>query len=236
MEESTTTYLLTLETATEVCSVALYDRETLLGFHEYKGAKMHSRLLVDSIDTLLTKLEIDRKLLSAVAISGGPGSYTGLRVGVSAAKGVCMALDIPLIAISSLQALAAGYQALAQQLNAQIIPMLDARRMEVWTAIYDADLNEVEAPHARILDKNPFKLSKPTIFIGDGVHKATAILKSEHSILLPNRLSSAANFGALAYQKYLEKAFEPLIAYEPFYLKPVQASIAKNKLKLQHKK
>jgi tRNA threonylcarbamoyladenosine biosynthesis protein TsaB len=227
-------YFLAIETATSLGSVALYAGPSMLGYLEYRKAKSHARLLGHMVQTLLTDLEIPTEELSAIAVSQGPGSYTGLRVGVSTAKGLCMALDKPLIGISSLEALAWQVQELAEAKNAWICPMIDARRMEVYCQLFNEKAEPMGAAEALVIDENAFQevlKAHRVIFVGDGAAKCQPLLGSQPSALfLPGVRSSASHLGKALHQKYLEEDFEDLVRFEPFYLKSFRATRPKNPL------
>ncbi len=216
-------YLLYIESATEIGSVALFEGEKLLGNIDYRKAKTHSRLLTAMIQTLLKDMEINPQDLAAIGVSKGPGSYTGLRVGVSTAKGLCMALDKPLISLNSLETLAWAVQPLAIAMKAWICPMIDARRMEVYCAFFDENINEKISTKAEIIQTAHFEeilTEKKVIFIGDGAAKCAETLSySPHAIFLPHILSSAQYVGKTLYQAYQASNFEDLVSFEPFYLK-----------------
>jgi tRNA threonylcarbamoyladenosine biosynthesis protein TsaB len=214
--------ILCLETSTSVCSVALVRDGKLLSCHEENKGFSHAEKLTIFIEQVVSEAGISLAELDAVAVSSGPGSYTGLRIGVSTAKGLCYALDKPLIGIPSLEAIAAGaIQKL--QLNSGtyarhaaseciVIPVIDARRMEVYCAIYDRELNEIEAVAAKIVEKDDFRdyHEKQAVFIvGDGVGKlAPALGKLPCFQLYTDLLPSAMNMMGLAELRYF-KEFVP---------------------------
>jgi tRNA threonylcarbamoyladenosine biosynthesis protein TsaB len=211
--------ILSIETATTNCSVSLSkDGETLLLKEDNSNNYSHAERLHVFIDETLREANIERSELEAIAVSKGPGSYTGLRIGVSAAKGLCYALDIPLISVSTLEALA--YQVNVD--NGVIVPMLDARRMEVYSAIYSSNLKQVRDIEAQILDESSFtqELSKGKVyFIGNGVEKTKALLKHENAFFIEGKLPSANQMSALAYLKYKKSDTEDVAYFEPYYLK-----------------
>ena len=211
--------ILSIETATTNCSVSLSkDGETLLLKEDNSNNYSHAERLHVFIDETLREANIERSELEAIAVSKGPGSYTGLRIGVSAAKGLCCALDIPLISVSTLEALA--YQVNVD--NGVIVPMLDARRMEVYSAIYSSNLKQVRDIEAQILDESSFtqELSKGKVyFIGNGVEKTKALLKHENAFFIEGKLPSANQMSALAYLKYKKSDTEDVAYFEPYYLK-----------------
>jgi len=211
--------ILSIETATTNCSVSLSKNgETLLLKEDNSNNYSHAERLHVFIDETLREANIERSELEAIAVSKGPGSYTGLRIGVSAAKGLCYALDIPLISVSTLEALA--YQVNVD--NGVIVPMLDARRMEVFSAIYSSNLKQVRDIEAQILDESSFtqELSKGKVyFIGNGVEKTKALLKHENAFFIEGKLPSANQMSALAYLKYKKSDTEDVAYFEPYYLK-----------------
>lgn len=227
--------ILMLETATLVSSVALYRGDQMVAHHEMHIARTHARMLTPMIQAVLAHAEVSPQQLDAIAVSKGPGSYTGLRVGVSTAKGLCLALGKPLLAIDSLTALAWQVQLIAAQMGAWICAMTDARRMEVYRAVFDAELHMqtaieavvVEAPFAPTWMEN-----RPVLFVGDGVRKCLPIL-GEHPQArpLPDQLPSARNLGAPLHRLFQKKAFEDLASFEPYYLKDFVATIPKNPLR-----
>ncbi|MEM6802918.1 MAG: tRNA (adenosine(37)-N6)-threonylcarbamoyltransferase complex dimerization subunit type 1 TsaB [Bacteroidota bacterium] len=225
--------ILAIETATSIGSIALFEGEKLLAYMDIRRAKSHARLLMPMIEQLLGNLEVAPADLAAVGVSKGPGSYTGLRVGVSTAKGLCMALDKPLLSLGSLETLAEKVKGLALELDAYICPMLDARRMEVYHEVFDGLGNSRTAIEAKIIEIGTFEellSDQRVIFVGDGVKKCREILaKSPHAILLDEALSSAKDMGKALYKKYVEKDFEELVSFEPFYLKSFVATKSKKK-------
>jgi tRNA threonylcarbamoyladenosine biosynthesis protein TsaB len=232
--EHTGPFILAMDTATPLGSVALFSGDVLLGQIEYRRAKSHARLLSSMVRQLVEDMEVEMKALSAIAVADGPGSYTGLRVSTSTAKGLCMALDKPLMSVPSLEGIAWQVQDLAQQMDARIISMLDARRMEVYCQQYDAQLQAETGIEAKIIEDDAFAellSAHKVIFVGDGVAKCRDVLSaSPNAIFLPEALSSAANLGSALWRKFQAADFEDLVGYEPFYLKPFRATKAKNPL------
>jgi tRNA threonylcarbamoyladenosine biosynthesis protein TsaB len=226
-------YILALETATGVSSVAAFEAGKLLGRLDFHTEKLHARLITVMVDQLLSDLSISRTDLAAVAVSSGPGSYTGLRVGVSTAKGICMALDKPLISVGSMETLAHSVTDVAGWLNALIVPMIDARRMEVYCAVFDPLGNELEPTRAQVISEDSFRghlRSRRVIFLGDGAAKCAPLLRSDNALVLENRLSSAADMGVVAWAKFQSGEFEDLVTFEPYYLKNYVATKSKNKI------
>lgn len=194
----------------------------LIDYHQYAEPFSHSSKLTTMIEAVLLKYS---EPLSAIAISGGPGSYTGLRIGASTAKGLCYGLDIPLISINTLQLMAEGFRTENKVGNNELIlALMDARRMEVYAAAFDNRLNFILQTEAIILEENSFvelsSVNQKIHIIGNGAHKSEAILKS--GILrfyLEGNNPDALYMGRLAYDKYQNNDFEDVAYYEPFYLK-----------------
>lgn len=211
-------YILNIETATKNCSVALAkDGETLFCSEISDLGYYHAEKLHVFIEEILAKVKIAPKDLNAIAISSGPGSYTGLRIGVSAAKGLCFALDLPLISVDTLTSLAS--QVKAQ--NGIIIPMIDARRMEVYSAIFDANNKMIRKVEAEIITETSFNEFTETVyFIGDSNEKVKQILTNDNFVFLDDiKYPSAKDMSVISYQKFQEKNFEDLAYFEPYYLK-----------------
>ena len=218
--------ILALETSTTVCSIALFQDRQLLGASELQIEKSHSSHITVMISQLVENCGATLKELSAVAVSGGPGSYTGLRIGTSTAKGLCYSLDVPLLEVSTLYGLAAQViQATPQPERYLFCPMLDARRMEVYTCLLDSQLREVSPIEPVVLDEHTFgnKLAaQPVIFFGSGARKFKELMAGrENALFIEEVLPSAKTIGQLALAKYAQKAFEDVAYYEPFYLKDV---------------
>lgn len=211
-------YILHLETATKVCSVALSENGVLKQLREVQEEGFsHGENLTVFIEEVLDREGISAKNLNAISLTTGPGSYTGLRIGVSVAKGLCYALDIPLIGLDALSCLAE--EAKKKYPGQTIIPMLDARRLEVYCSVYSASGEEIEPIHAQVLDENSFSEYQSAVFCGDGVEKMIPVWATRDLILDKMLLSSAAHQVGLAYESYLAKKFEDLAYIEPLYLK-----------------
>ena len=212
-------YILSIETSTTNCSVALSKNDKVIAFKEYNDANYsHSELLHQFILEVLNLAELKIEDLSAVAISKGPGSYTGLRIGVSAAKGLCYALNIPLISIDTLESL--SYQ--IEISEGYIVPVLDARRMEVYSAVFNYRQEMVETVRAQIISSESFGefLSDNAVyFLGSGANKISNVVKHLNANFVLDRLPSAKQMAALAYQKYQKGNTEDVAYFEPFYLK-----------------
>lgn len=211
--------ILNIETSTKNCSVSLSDEGNIIALKELNdGNYSHAEKLHVFIDAVLKEAHKTVNDLNAIAVSNGPGSYTGLRIGVSSAKGLCFALDIPLISVSTLQSLALQVEVE----NGFVIPMLDARRMEVYSAVFDAENNQVREIKAEILTEDSFDdylKEKPTYFIGDGVTKTSEIIAHQNAVFIEGKLPSAKEMSKYAYIKYRNNDFEDVAYFEPFYLK-----------------
>lgn len=214
--------ILLLETATSSCSVALSEKGKVIGVKEANERNIHASHITLFIEELMLKADKKYSDLQAVAVSKGPGSYTGLRIGVSTAKGLCYALDIPLLGIDTLEAMACS---LTQRIDipdsALLIPMIDARRMEVYTGIYQKDLNMVEAVSANIVDRHSFEQYGPNelFMFGDGSDKFKELFADQPAIKFIDFENSAAHLNDSACRKLQEGDFENLAYFEPFYLK-----------------
>lgn len=212
-------YILNIETSTTNCSVSLSHKgETLVLKEDYGNGYSHAEKLHVYVDEVLKEAKISTLQLDAIAVSKGPGSYTGLRIGVSAAKGLAFALNIPLISVSTLEALA--HQVKAD--SGLIVPMLDARRLEVYSAIFDTQFNSIRAIEAQVLDETSFQsyLSENKVyFIGDGVAKTKALLDNNNAVFIENKLPSADQMSALSFNKYKKSDTEDVAYFEPYYLK-----------------
>ncbi len=220
--------ILTLETSTPICSVALHRGDDLLGYSEVFTEKSHSEVLTIMIANLLAQCKVGFADLEAVAVSKGPGSYTGLRIGVSTAKGICYALDIPLVAVDTLQSLSAQIQPHVLDKSVLFCPMLDARRMEVYVALHAWDLSVRRASVAMILDENSFGTeleSQKIHFFGNGSAKFRAICTHPNAIFWDNYYPCAKFVGGLVAQNQGEKV--DTAYFEPFYLKPFFTKPAK---------
>jgi tRNA threonylcarbamoyladenosine biosynthesis protein TsaB len=212
--------LLHMSTSTKNCSVCISKKGKLLSLIEEKNENYsHSEKLHVFITYALEGAKITLKDLDAISIDKGPGSYTGLRIGVSAAKGLCFGLKIPLIALDSLTILAAAAQSVIQS-KGYFIPMLDARRKEVYTCVFDNSKNQISLIEALILNENSFEKypSNQTYILGDGSIKAKEIFKKKFHYLDHLYPSSKEMIG-LSYLAFKEKKFEALDFFEPFYLK-----------------
>ena len=189
--------ILCLETATPVCSVALNDGCCTIALRETEGQTAHSEKITNFIRETMETAKIDYTQLDAVAVSKGPGSYTGLRIGVSTAKGICYAADLPLMAIDTLEAIAYGMKAkLGSQIaeNDLLIPMIDARRMEVYAAVFDANLNKINDTEAMVMDENSFadlRQNHRLWLFGDGAPKLNKLFENQPNISMRRATASS---------------------------------------------
>ena len=210
--------LLNIETATKNCSVSLAkDGITILTKEIAEEGYSHAEKLHVFIEEILKETQTKFQDLKAVAVSKGPGSYTGLRIGVSAAKGICYALDIPLISVDTLQVL-------AQQVKIDegiIIPMIDARRMEVYSAVFDKSITKIKEVQAEVLTEESYsEIEENVYFIGDCQEKCKTVLTKPNFHFISKSIFPSANeMSGLSYQKFINQDFEDVAYFEPFYLK-----------------
>jgi tRNA threonylcarbamoyladenosine biosynthesis protein TsaB len=224
--------IISLDTSTTVCSVALHHQNKatgygILGSYELFTERTSSAMLTTLISQIVSQAGYELSELSAVAVAKGPGSYTGLRIGVSTAKGLCFALDKPLLAINTLQAMAEQIRAFFPD-DHLLCPMIDARRMEVYCALYTTSGQEVQETSANIIDEQSFDewLSKgPVVFFGDGAEKCRSLLSTHPNAIFPDKLilPSARTIGQLAAHAFEQGQFEDVATFEPFYLKDFMA-------------
>ncbi|WP_034919320.1 tRNA (adenosine(37)-N6)-threonylcarbamoyltransferase complex dimerization subunit type 1 TsaB [Gillisia sp. CAL575] len=210
--------ILCIETASTNCSVAIGVNGKLLALKEdYDSSYSHAERLHIFIKEILAENNLALSDLDAIAVSKGPGSYTGLRIGVSAAKGLCFSLDLPLISVATLTSLANQVEN-----EGTIIPMMDARRMEVYTAVFDKDKNQIEETSAKILDVDSYKeyLDEQVVyFIGSGVEKFKKICEHPNAQYIEGKLPSSSQMVDLANIKHKKSDFEDVAYFEPYYLK-----------------
>lgn len=222
--------ILNIDTSTSVCSVALAKDGQIIGLKENNEGSNHSLLLGTYIDELLKETGTEISQVDAVAVSIGPGSYTGLRIGVSMAKGLCFGAGKPVIAVGTLQALARSVSDKLQE-DALYCPMLDARRMEVYTAFFDKNNRAVTDTKAEIITPDSFSdiLAKNKVyFFGNGSDKVKTLLTSPQANYLEKIETSAVNMVEIAEQKFTDKQFEDVAYFEPFYLKDFIATTPKH--------
>ena len=218
--------ILNIETATAVCSVALAKDGQLLGLKESNTRNNHSSALPLFIDEVIKRTNVSLTDIDAIAVSEGPGSYTGLRIGVAAAKGLCYALEKPLIGVSTLRAMAYGMAHRDSAITTAYIlfcPMIDARRMEFYCAIFDEKGNEIREVRAEIINETSFMkfLEKNKIvFAGDGALKCRSLFEKHPNAVFAEDFQTSAKFMIpLSEEKSLQKKFEDLAYFEPYYLK-----------------
>lgn len=223
--------ILNIETSTKNCSVCVSRDDEVVQLIELDEANFsHAEKLHSFILEVLKNSGLSMKDLDAVAVSKGPGSYTGLRIGVSSAKGLCFALDVPLISISTLGSLA---RSISVQSDELIIPLLDARRMEVYSAVFDSNYYQIRETMAEIVEEtsfNNFLQNNKVHFIGDGSLKCKSVIQSKNAIFHEIQFPSAKEMALQSYHKYINKEFEDLAYFEPYYLKDFIAGKPKNKL------
>ena len=213
--------LLSLETSTDICSVSLHDNQTLLAEAVIREPQAHASMLAPLIEKIVSKANIFMSQIEAVAIASGPGSYTGLRIGTSTAKGLCLALDVPLIAVGTLELLA--YQgSRVNHLNALLCPMIDARRMEVYCLVSNAMLEIVRPVSATIVDNGSFEElleQSPVLFFGNGSGKCREVITHSNAVFVDDIYPLASALGELAMEKLNAGETEDLVGFTPFYLK-----------------
>ncbi|QPH39746.1 tRNA (adenosine(37)-N6)-threonylcarbamoyltransferase complex dimerization subunit type 1 TsaB [Pedobacter endophyticus] len=214
--------ILQIETATQVCSVAVSIDGKTVSVKEQSGQNLHASSLTLFVEEAIKSIGLSYSEIDAVAVSKGPGSYTGLRIGVSTAKGLCYALEKPLIAIETLKMMAAGFLLENRDYKGLVCPMIDARRMEVYTSVFDAALNVIEPTSAKIIDENSFLNLLPNnqiTFIGDGSSKCGDVLNHANACFSDSNFNSAAYMSGLADSAFNNGQFEDVAYFEPFYLK-----------------
>lgn len=214
--------LLSIDTSIRGCSVAVHENSVLLASADLHTDRSSSSMLTTLMESAVTHAGFTLNDLDAIAVAKGPGSYTGLRVGVSSAKGLCYALDKPMIAVNTLEAM-------ALQLNSfypehLLCPMIDARRMEVYAAVFDSTNSFVQETRAIIMDENSFHellAEHKVVFFGDGAAKCEALLGDRPNAVFPKRdiRPSAVTIGELAVKAFENAQFEDVAAFEPYYLK-----------------
>ena len=211
--------ILNIETSTKNCSVSIADTGKIIAIKELNnGNYSHAEVLHPFIENILAQGGISKDKIDAIAVSKGPGSYTGLRIGVSAAKGLSFALSIPLISIDTLTALSFAISID----KGLIVPMLDARRLEVYSAIFDKQHQKIREIKAEIIDENSFLtvLEQGEVhFLGDGAHKCKEIITHRNAVFVDDMFPSSREMALLSYHKFKKNDFEDLAYFEPFYLK-----------------
>jgi tRNA threonylcarbamoyladenosine biosynthesis protein TsaB len=225
--------ILQIETATQVCSAAVSVNGSTIALKEEIASNIHAGSLTLFIAEAMQAAGLVYADLDAIAVSKGPGSYTGLRIGVSTAKGLCFGLDKPLIAIPTLDMMARGYFSAHPDYNGLVCPMIDARRMEVYCAVYDTALNVVEEVSAKIIEKDSFTAVldwSEVAFIGDGAMKCAPLLQHRRASFSDLNYNSAAHMTTIAAAYYAESRFEDVAYFEPFYLKDFVLTQPKKKV------
>lgn len=233
--------ILNIETSTQVCSVSVSDNGLIKGFKESRDEKSHAKYLTVFINDLINELKLSIRDFDAISVSKGPGSYTGLRIGVSTAKGLCYAKDIPLISVNTLQSMAYGLirKVEEQQIfipdfdQSLLVPMIDARRMEVYSAFFNPKGEFVRDVKAEIIDQDSFKdllSSQSMIFFGDGSEKVSDIIQDQRAFFIPEFFASAVDMAKLSEKIYFEQKFEDVAYFEPFYLKDFVATKPKKNI------
>jgi len=228
--------ILNIETATEVCSVSLAKNGKLILKKENTEGKTHASLLTVFIDNIFKETKYSVSQLDAIAISKGPGSYTGLRIGVSTAKGIAFAAEIPLISVSTLQAMAFGITKNYNNTNNKktlFCPMIDARRMEVYSAFYNTDNKTVKKISADIIDEKSYSdyLKKyKLVFFGNGSKKCKESITSKNAEFIDNIFCSSENMIKLSESAFNNSNFEDIAYFEPFYLKNFIATVPKKNI------
>lgn len=232
------TKILHIDTSNEFCSVALSHNYKLIGIRETNEKNAHARVVTLFIGEVLKENNLKPSDLDAIAVSKGPGSYTGLRIGVSAAKGFCYALNKPLIAVGTLKSMANG---ITEKFNSEreidgnmiFCPMIDARRMEVYAALFDTNGNEIRATKAEIIDENSFQdlfKKHQIIFSGNGAKKCKPFLAQHQNAIFQGDFMPSAKFMIpTAFEKFKKKQFEDVAYFEPFYLKSFVAGLPRVK-------
>lgn len=223
--------IISIETSTECCSVALCRDGKVVASRVNSSPKVHAAMTAPYVEEVLKEGGCSAKDLAAVAVSKGPGSYTGLRVGVSTAKGLCFGAKLPLIGIDTLQILA--LQGIGHKCNpVKIVPFIDARRMEVYSAVFDSEGHKLSDTEAVILDENSFSKELeegPVLFIGTGVEKFKEVCKSPNAYF-ETCFPLASAMAAPAAECLKNKEFEDVAYFEPFYLKEFVAGISKKSI------
>jgi tRNA threonylcarbamoyladenosine biosynthesis protein TsaB len=214
--------ILSLECATGITSVAVHRQEVCLAEMSTHVPQAASAQLVPLVDQVMRLAGLARHQLEAVAVSSGPGSYTGLRIGVATAKGICFALGIPLLTINTLEVLMRQFQATQPTAAGFLCPMIDARRMEAYCNIYTAQGQEVLPVDARIIGPDSFHeflQQQPVFFFGDGAAKCQAVLQHPNARFIAGLVPHARQMGPLAWRHWQNRQFADLATFEPLYLK-----------------
>ena len=224
--------ILNIETATKNCSVSIAKNGEVLALKELNnGQYSHAEVLHSFIDVILNKASISKKQIDAIAVSKGPGSYTGLRIGVSAAKGLCFAFNKPLISIDTLTSLSHSISIS----DGFIIPMIDARRMEVYCSVFDEKHQQIRDITAEVINEDSFLqyLEKDKVyFLGDGAEKCKEVITHKNAVFIEDKSPSAKEMAILSDMKFKKNDIEDVAYFEPFYLKDFIVVPEKKKIKL----
>lgn len=222
--------ILNIETATKNCSVSIGNMGELIALEELSDmGYSHAEKLHPFIQSVIDKSGLSINDFDAIAVSKGPGSYTGLRIGVSAAKGLCFANNIPLIAVETLHSLATSIDIE----EGYIVPMIDARRMEVYSAVYEKDYTKRRDIKAEIINEDSFKellINAKVHFLGDGSSKCKGVIQNNNAVFFENKLPSSKSIVPISYDMFLSNSFEDVAYFEPFYLKDFIVTPSKKKL------
>ncbi len=230
--------ILCIETSTAVCSVALIDKGNVIALRESLDGQNHAEKITVFIDDMMKEADVKYDALDAIAVSKGPGSYTGLRIGVSTAKGFCYAMEKPLIAVDTLAAMTQGFinrqpSAVSCQSTDIFCPMIDARRMEVYSAFFNAKSERISETEAIVIDENSFsdlKQNNRLYLFGDGADKLASLFEKEDNIVVTENFHcSAAYMAQLAENAFKNKDYVDTAYFEPFYLKNFVPGIPKVK-------
>lgn len=232
------TFILNIETSTDVCSVSVSRGEEIIFCKEETQGPSHANLLGPFVQEAVEELRKYTEKPNAVAVSAGPGSYTGLRIGVAEAKGLCYAWDIPLLAIDTLEILTnvvlqQNINGLAEKNDVLLCPMLDARRMEVYTCLFDNNLKKLTDTSAMVIDESSFAeilADNKIVFFGNGATKCKEVIVSENAVFLDGIYPSAKYMISLVRKYFNENKFVDIAYYEPFYLKDFIGTIPKKKV------
>jgi tRNA threonylcarbamoyladenosine biosynthesis protein TsaB len=229
--------LLSLETSSTSCSAAIHDKGRLLAVSEIHEEHAHGAKLASLIKQVVEEGRVSLEQVAGICISSGPGSYTGLRIGTSTAKGLCYSLGIPLISVDSLSAMAFGAMKSHSE-KALYCPMLDARRMEVYCAVFSSELEFVRPVQAKVIEAGAFRElmdEARVVFFGNGSAKCRHLLEHPNAVFLENIIPSAREVGELGWRRFEQGIFEDLVHFEPIYLKeflikkPVKSDSVLNK-------
>ena len=225
--------IIAIETSTEVCSVALSQDGKVLWHKEHLEGMTHATLLAPFLQEMQSFMNEKNLVADAVAVSSGPGSYTGLRIGVSTAKGLCYGANLPLLAIDTLKLMAVAAQERVKDDDALLCPMIDARRMEVYTAFFNQKLEKVKETSADIITADSYKdqLDQKVIyFFGNGSGKCKGTLTHKNARFVEGIIPLASHIASLAEEAFAKKDFKDVAYFEPAYLKEFIATVAKNKV------